>query len=46
MMGGKRNIIHQLLKGYDIQTDEDIQDALKALLGGTIKEVTEMEIDY
>ena len=26
---GKRNIIHQLLEEYDIQTTEDIQDALK-----------------
>ncbi len=33
----KRNFIHQLLKKYDIQSAEDIQDALKDLLGGTIK---------
>ena len=33
----KRNIIHQLLEEYDIQSAEDIQDALKDLLGGTIK---------
>ena len=38
MTEGKRNIIHQLLKEYDIQSAEDIQDALKGLLGGTIKE--------
>lgn len=37
MTEGKRSIIHQLLEEYDIQTAEDIQDALKALLGGTIK---------
>ena len=36
MTEGKRSIIHQLLEEYDIQTAEDIQDALKALLGGTI----------
>lgn len=29
MTEGKRNIIHQLLKEYDIQSAEDIQDALK-----------------
>ena len=36
MTDGKRAIIHQLLDEYDIQTAEDIQDALKDLLGGTI----------
>ena len=41
----KRNIIHQLLEEYDIQTAEDIQDALKDLLGGTIKEMMEAEMD-
>ena len=44
MTEGKRNIIHQLLEKYDIQTAEDIQDALKDLLGGTIKEM-EAETD-
>ena len=29
MTEGKRNIIHQLLEEYDIQSAEDIQDALK-----------------
>ena len=38
MTEGKRNIIYQLLEEYDIQSAEDIQDALKDLLGGTIKE--------
>jgi len=38
MIEGKRNIIHQLLEEYDIQSAEDIQDALKDLLGGTIME--------
>lgn len=41
MTDGKRAIIHQLLDEYDIQTAEDIQDALKYLLGGTIKEMME-----
>ena len=42
MTDGKRNIILQLLEEYDIQSAEDIQDALKDLLGGTIKEMMEM----
>ncbi len=45
MTEGKRNIIQQLLQEYDIQTTEDIQDALKDLLGGTIKEMMEAEMD-
>ena len=40
-----RNIIQQLLQEYDIETAEDIQDALKDLLGGTIKEMMEAEMD-
>ncbi len=42
---GKRNIIQQLLQEYRIETAEDIQDALKDLLGGTIKEMMEVEMD-
>ena len=45
MIEGKRNIIQQLLQEYDIETAEDIQDALKDLLGGTIKEMMEAEMD-
>ena len=45
MTEGKRNIIQQLLQEYDIETAEDIQDALKNLLGGTIKEMMEAEMD-
>ena len=45
MTEGKRNIIHQLLEEYDIQTAEDIQNALKDLLGGTIKEMMEAEME-
>lgn len=45
MTDGKRNIIRQLLEEYDIETAEDIQDALKDLLGGTIKEMMEAEMD-
>ena len=45
MTEGKRNIIQQLLQEYGIETAEDIQDALKDLLGGTIKEMMEAEMD-
>lgn len=45
MTEGKRNIIDQLLEEYDIQSVEDIQDALKNLLGGTIKEMMEAAMD-
>ena len=33
MTDGKRAIIQQLLQEYEIETAEDIQDALKDLLG-------------
>ena len=45
MTEGKRNIICQLLEKYDIESAEDIQDALKDLLGGTVKEMMEAELD-
>ena len=45
MTEGKKNIIAALLQEYDIQSAEDIQDALKDLLGGTIKEMLEAEMD-
>lgn len=41
----KRDVIRQLLEEYDIQTAGDIQDALKDLPGGTIKEMMEAEMD-
>lgn len=46
MTEGKRNIIQQLLQEYDIETAEDIQDALKDLLGGTIKEMKTLKRQY
>ena len=45
MTEGKRQIIQQFLQEYDIETAEDIHDALKDLLGGTIKEMMEAEMD-
>lgn len=41
---GKRNIITALINEYDIKNAEDIQDALKDLLGGTIQEMLEAEM--
>ena len=45
MSEGKRNIITGLLQEYDIRTAKDIEDALKDLLGGTIQEMLEAEMD-
>ena len=35
-----------MLQEYEIESAEDIQDALKDLLGGTIKEMMEAKIDH
>ena len=45
MTDGKRAIIQGLLQEYDIESAADIQEALKDLLGGTIKEMMESEMD-
>ena len=45
MTEGKRNIIQGLLQEYNIESVADIQEALKDLLGGTIKEMMEAEMD-
>ena len=41
----KKDIITTLIEEYDIKTAEDIQEALKDLLGGTIKSMMEAEMD-
>ena len=41
----KKNIIASLIDEYDIETADDIQEALKDLLGGTIKSMMEAEMD-
>lgn len=41
----KKNIIAALIDEYDIETADDIQEALKDLLGGTIKSMMETEMD-
>lgn len=45
MTEGKKNIIAGLLQEYDIQSAEDIQDALKDLLGGTLQSMLQAEMD-
>ena len=45
MSEGKRNIIAGLLQEYDIKTAKDIEDALKDLMGGTIQEMLEADMD-
>ena len=45
MNEGKKNIIAGLIQEYDIKSVEDIQEALKDLLGGTIQEMMEAELD-
>lgn len=45
MSEGKKNIISMLFEEYNIETAEDIEDALKDLLGGTIEEMLESEMD-
>jgi len=45
MSEGKKNIIAGLIEEYDIKSAEDIQAALRDLLGGTIQEMMEAEMD-
>lgn len=45
MSEGKQNIIQSLISEYDIKTVENIQEALKDLLGDTIKSMLEAELD-
>jgi len=45
MTEGKANIIAALVNEYDIKSAEDIQEALKDLLGGTIESMLEAEMD-
>ena len=46
MTDGKSAIIQQLLQEYDIQDAKDVQGALKDLLGETIKELMEAEMNH
>jgi transposase-like protein len=42
---GKKNIIAQLIEEYDIQSAQDIEAALRDLLGGTIQNMLESELE-
>ncbi|VWL84926.1 IS256 family transposase [Oceanivirga miroungae] len=42
---GKREVVKALLNNYDISSVKDIEDALKDLLGNTLKEMMESEMD-
>lgn len=41
----KKNIIGELIKTYDIKTAKDIQEALKDLLGETLQDMLEAEMN-
>ena len=45
MSDGKREIIARLIEEYDIRSAEDIQNALRDLLGRTIRGMMEGEIE-
>ena len=45
MTEGKRNIIQGLMQEYEIESAADLQEALKDLLGGTLKEMMEAEME-
>lgn len=45
MTEGKKVVIQGLLDEYDIQTADDIQEALKDLLSGTIQSMFETEMN-
>lgn len=42
---GREQVVDALLKNYDIKSTEDIQEALKDLLGDTLKRMLEAEMD-
>lgn len=41
----KKNIVSELIKTYDIKTAKDIQEALKDLLGETLQDMLEAEMN-
>ncbi len=45
MTKGKRNLIQGLLQEYEIEMADDMQDALKDLLSGTIQDMLESKMD-
>ena len=45
MNPAKKNIVSELIKTYDIKTAKDIQEALKDLLGETLQDMLEAEMN-
>ena len=45
MNPAKKNIVRELIKTYDIKTAKDIQEALKDLLGETLQDMLEAEMN-
>ena len=45
MNPAKKNIVRELIKTYDIKTANDIQEALKDLLGETLQDMLEAEMN-
>jgi len=45
MSEGKKNLIAELIEMYDIKTAKDIENAIKDLMGSTIQEMLEAELD-
>ena len=43
---GKQKVIKALFEEYDIESVKDIENALKELLGGTIQNMMESEMDH
>lgn len=41
----RKNLIRQMINDYGIESLSDIKSAIKDLLGDTIKEMTEVEMD-
>lgn len=42
---GKKNIVSELIKTYDMKTAKDFQEALKNLLGETLQDMLEVEMN-
>ncbi|MDB8849537.1 IS256 family transposase, partial [Peptostreptococcus anaerobius] len=45
MNPAKKNIVSELIRTYDIKTAKDIQEALKDLLGETLQDMLEAEMN-
>jgi len=45
LSSGREQVVNALLENYDIKNTNDIQEALKDLLGDTLKKMLEVEMD-